>query len=383
MIDPSEMALLPTGLQDVLPPDAAHEAATGEALLARIALSGYERVKPPLVEFEDGLLAGAGAGLADQTFRLMDPVSRRMMAVRSDVTPQVARIATSRLAKAPRPLRLSYSGDILRVQGSELRPERQFRQVGYELIGPAAVAGDAEVVLLAADALRSVGVDGLSVDLNAPTLVTAVLENLSLATEEARALRAAIDRKDEAGVRALGGVAAEPLMALFGAVGTAGPALEKLAAIELPGGARQAADALANVADLVMAGAPDLPVTVDPVEHRSFEYHTGTSFTMFAQGVRGELGRGGRYAVGAGAAAETATGCTLYLDSVLRAVPARAAAPRIFVPAGISRDTITGLQAEGWVTVVGLEVVDDPREEGLRLACTHVWIDGGTQPLDS
>ena len=81
-------ALLPTGLRDLLPPDAAFEASVAERLLASFAAQGYERVKPPLVEFEEGLLNGAGAGLAEQTFRLMDPASHRMMAVRSDLTPQ-------------------------------------------------------------------------------------------------------------------------------------------------------------------------------------------------------------------------------------------------------------------------------------------------------
>ena len=81
---------------------------------------GYQRVKPPLLEFEDSLLAGSGAAVAEQTFRLMDPDSQRMMGLRADTTPQVARIATTRLAGAPRPLRLSYAGQCLRVRGSQL-----------------------------------------------------------------------------------------------------------------------------------------------------------------------------------------------------------------------------------------------------------------------
>jgi len=123
-------ALLPAGLRDLLPPEAAHEARLRESLMAMLAAHGYERVNPPLVEFEDGLLSGLGAATAADTFRLMDPVSQRMMGVRADMTPQVARLATTRLAAAARPLRLSYAGEVLRVKGSQLRPERQFLQVG-------------------------------------------------------------------------------------------------------------------------------------------------------------------------------------------------------------------------------------------------------------
>ena len=78
--------------------------------MAAFAAHGYQRVKPPLLEFEDSLLAVPAPTLAEQTFRLMDPDTRRMMGVRADITPQVARIATTRLAAAPRPLRLCYAG---------------------------------------------------------------------------------------------------------------------------------------------------------------------------------------------------------------------------------------------------------------------------------
>ena len=132
MTDPINRALLPAGLHDVLPREAAFEATIVERLMAEFALNGFERVKPPLIEFEASLLAGPGAAMATQTFRLMDPVSQRMLALRPDMTLQVARIATTRLANEPRPLRLSYGGQVLRVKGSQLRPERQFGQVGGE-----------------------------------------------------------------------------------------------------------------------------------------------------------------------------------------------------------------------------------------------------------
>ena len=192
-------ALLPAGLQDGLPPEAAHEAAMTERLVAALSSHGYERVKPPLLEFEDSLLAGPGAQVSPQTFRLMDPVSQRMMGLRADMTPQVARIAASRLGRAPRPLRLCYAGEVLRVRGNQLRPERQFAQVGAELLGSDAPAADAEVVLLAAEALRSVGLESLSIDLSLPTVVGAVLQELGLEEEARAALRAALDRKDAAG----------------------------------------------------------------------------------------------------------------------------------------------------------------------------------------
>jgi len=118
--DNDHRGLLPAGLADLLPPDAAREARAIDSAIERFAAFGYERVKPPIVEFEESLLGGPGAALASQTFRLMDPVSQRMMGVRPDMTLQVARIAVTRLKHAPRPLRLSYGGNVIRVRGSAL-----------------------------------------------------------------------------------------------------------------------------------------------------------------------------------------------------------------------------------------------------------------------
>lgn len=128
MTDLERKALLPAGLRDILPPEAGFEAEICETLAADFGSHGYDRVKPPLVEFEDSLTSGAGAAVSADTFRLMDPVSQRMMGVRADMTTQVARIALTRLTDTPRPLRLSYTGEVLRVRGTQLRPERQFAQ---------------------------------------------------------------------------------------------------------------------------------------------------------------------------------------------------------------------------------------------------------------
>ena len=128
-----------------------------------------------------------------------------MMGLRADMTLQVARIARSRLAAAPRPLRLAYAGQVLRVRGTQLRPERQFAQVGAELIGGAQPAADAEAALLAVEALQAVGVDRLALDLTVPTLVPALLGALAVDGGAATALRHALDRKDAAAVAQLGG----------------------------------------------------------------------------------------------------------------------------------------------------------------------------------
>jgi len=375
MTDRAEKGLLPAGLQDVLPPLAAHESAVVERLIACFQAQGYDRVKPPMLEFEEALLTGAGAAVAGQTFRLMDPVSQRMMGLRADITPQVARIATTRLKKVPRPLRLSYAGQVLQVRGSQLRPERQFAQAGVELIGAPEETGDAEVVLLAIEALSAVGVQELSVDLNLPPLVGALAGGLGLAAEQVADLRLALDRKDATAVRDLAGSHDKLFQALLRAGGPAEKALAALAALELPPAAAGEVRRLAAVAGLIREAAPQARLTVDPVEHRGFEYQTGISFMLFAKGVRGELGRGGRYeAAGPNGNRESSTGFTLYLDSVLRALPSPAPAQRVFLPFGTAPEEGRRLRAEGWVTLAGLAASGDPVTEARGLGCSH-WLD--------
>ncbi len=385
MNDLPHRALLPAGFHDTLPPHAAREAAVVERLVAILGSFGYERVKPPLLEFEDTLFAGVGADMADETFRLMDPQSRRMIGLRADTTPQIARIAGSRLARAPRPLRLAYAGQVLRVRGTQLRPERQFTQVGGELIGTGAAEADAEVAILAATALIEAGVRRLTLDLNVPTLVPALLEALAVPAGVAAELRGALDRKDAARVAALahaqGGRTARLLPPLLEAAGAAAPTLERVRSLGLPDAAAAELQRLIAVVGLIGRALPALGLTVDLVEHRGFEYQTGVSFTLFGHGVRGELGRGGRYVTdpvsgpGGVHGPEPATGFTLYMDSVLRALPAPAPPRRLFLPFGTDPAVARQLREEGQVAVAGMHPVDDEPAEARRLGC-HARLDG-------
>ena len=386
MNDAPHAALLPTGLYDLLPPAAEREAELTAGLMAVLAAHGYERVKPPLVEFEDTLLSGAGAVMASETFRTMDPASHRMVGVRADMTPQVARIAQTRLGHRERPLRLSYAGQVLRVKGSEVRPERQFGQIGGELIGAEGPAADVEVIAVAGEALASAGVPNLSVDLTMPTLVPAIAEAFNIAGERATGLRAALDHKDVTAVAGLPGEAGRLLARLVSAAGSAARTRAALARLDLPARAREERERLGAVLDGLATAMPALTVTVDPVENRGFEYHTGISFAFFARlgrehGPLGELGRGGRYNAGDPATPEPATGFTLYTDTILSTLPAAAARRRVLLPPGADKDRAAALRQEGWVTIAALGKAVDWHAEARRLGCGFLLESGAPAPV--
>jgi ATP phosphoribosyltransferase regulatory subunit len=390
MTKSTEKALLPAGLTDGLPPGAAFEADIREQLVRSFVARGFDRVAPPLVEFEDNLLAGTGAAMAGQTFRLMDPVSQRMMGLRADITPQAARIASTRLAHEPRPLRLCYGGEVLRIRGTQLRPERQFSQAGAELIGSADARADAEMVLMAAETLAMLGINDIKIDLCQPTLVPHVMNALAIDPTHAIALRAALDAKDAAEVKALSGALGDDARSLFvkllAASGPAEVVAPKIAALPLDGAAADARDTLLETVSLIERAAPSLDLTLDAVENRGFEYHTGVTFTLFAPGVRGELGSGGRYLAGLNDSAdntdgEPATGFTLFLDSVLRAVSAPGAASMVYLPEGTERGAGAALRDKGFRTLEGHEKGDDALNEAARMKCSHILQNGTPVPI--
>lgn len=379
-------ALLPNGLEDLLPPHAGHEAAIAKQLMADFTSFGYRRVKAPLAEFEESLLGEQPwSKLAHKTFRVMDPVSNRMLAIRSDSTPQIARMALSRLKDVPRPLRLSYCADILRAQGSQLRPERQYCQAGCEMIGRDGAEADSEMLLVAVYALSRLGVTGLSVDLCMPSLVEVLFEHHGVKGEGegARAYREALVLRDRDALLVLGGAIANDLVVLLDASGVAAAGLDALLKVGLPESAVIKVQQVRDVLVLIEAALADIGVegiqfTIDPVEKRGFEYHTGIGYAFFSKGVRGELGRGGRYEAVLGEEHETAVGFTLYLDSLRRACPmGDYVREYVYVPSDMSWSDVVGLQGQGYRVVRGCGEVAASIDVMKRMGCTHMYCDGG------
>ena len=376
MIDQPHHALLPAGMVDLLPPEAEIEAFAIENLIATFNRNGYQLVKPPLVEFEDNLIIGSGAATAAQSFRLMDPDSQRMMAVRADMTVQISRIASSRLGHIPRPLRLSYAGQVLRVKGSNLRPLRQFGQVGAELIGSGEPTADVEMIMLTINSLKQLGMSELSVDLGMPTLVNTICDDLGITNNsEIMTLRAALNQKDGATISRLDGDAAKIFSVLLSAVGPVDKSIEIMNKIDLSTQAKTELDHLKAVVKDLKKKAPDIKLTVDPVEIRGYEYHTILTFTFFSREVRGELGRGGRYIAwdnSNSSPGEMATGVTLFVDTLLNSISKTRTYKKMFVPLGSDEQSVEQYLAKGWVSIRELAPSPDRTAEALRLGCTHI-----------
>ncbi len=356
--------LLPEGLEDRLPAEAARITAAMRACLDVLDAHGYDRVRPPLLEFEASLagrMAGVTVGETSTMFRFVDPASLRTLALRSDMTPQVGRIAGTSLASAPRPLRLAYCGDTVVIKASQLDPARERLQLGAELIGSDSVAAASEAVMLAVEAMKAAGLTGISVDMTLPDLVDTLAEKaFPLAPDAREAVRRELDTKDAGGLRAAGGSAYLPLLY---ATGPFDSALAALRAVDAGGALKTRLDGLEQIAASIGDAAR---ITLDPTERHGFEYQTWFGFTLYAEGLRRVVGRGGTYRIAG--SDEPATGFTLYLDRLAEGAPQPEAARVCYLPLGHDRAAAAALRAEGWRTVAQLAEGEDAG----ALGCSHV-----------
>lgn len=353
--------LLPEGLEDRLPQSAAAAARIQRDAMAVLGAHGYDRVRPPLIEFEKSMAARMDGLMTRAMFRFVDPKSLRTLALRSDITAQVGRIAATGLAEAPRPLRLCYAGQVVKIAGDQLDPRRENLQIGAELIGNDSAAAAGEIVSLAITALEAAGATGISVDFTLPDLVDTLAENtFPLTADQREAVRRELDAKDAGGLKDAGGAAYLPL--LF-ASGPFAEAADKLSAIDAGGALASRIAALRAIAARVDGRAR---LTLDPAERHGFEYQSWFGFTLYADGVRGTLGRGGTYRIGG--SDEVATGFSLYPEELVEAVKAAEdLGKKLFLPLGHDRAVAGKLRAGGWRTVEALSDADD----AASLGCSH------------
>lgn len=371
---PPAMGLLPEGLADRLPPHAEASARLMRAVLDSLASHGYARVMPPLAEYEGTLLGRLQSVGAEDLLRAIDPVSGRTLALRPDITAQVGRIAASRLAHAARPLRLSYSGPVLKLRADQLRPEREETQAGAELIGTDSDTAATEIVVIAIEALRAAGVTGITIDFTLPDLVDHLAAGpLPLAKDLVGPVRARLDAKDAGGLAALGPQAAAYLP-FIEATGPFHAAMDRLEAMECGGALDTRLAALRAIAKPIDW---DVTLTLDPTERHGFEYQSWFGFSIFADGFVGEIGRGGCYGIQhSDGRMEPAVGFSLYPDPLIDAGFGQKAAHSLFLPRGHDAERAKALRADGWRTVAALSDDDD----GQALGCSH-WLNGAEPSL--
>jgi len=315
--------LLPEHIEDVLPAEARAIERLRRAILDLFERHGYELVAPPMLEYIESLLSGTGRDLDLATFKLVDQLSGRMMGVRADHTPQVARI-DAHLLNRQGVARLCYCGSVLHTRPAGMTKMREPIQIGAELYGHAGLEADVEIVRLMIAALQRAGLERVHIDLGNPAIYRAMAQAASVDAERAEEVFHAVQQKDAA---AAGELAV--LTALNG-----GAEVIARARSELPQSRAIAAelDKLERLAE--RAAGPAVEVSVDLAELGGFNYESGLTFAAFTPGSPDAIARGGRYdEVGASfGRARPATGFTMDLRQLAALAPPAPARARILAP---------------------------------------------------
>src|SRR5919109_920403 len=268
-------AQLPRGARIYLPDEAARKRHVESRLFDGFRRWGYGEIVTPTFEYADVLARGTDHGVQENMFKLVDRETGRMLALRADITPQIARIVATRLRDEPKPLRLGYVTSVFRYDEPQVSHYREFYQAGVELIGLEKPEAEAEVIAMAIEGLRALGLDRFQLDLGHPDFFRGLLEEIKADDTRQQELRDAL----------------AALPTLFG----------HAAVLEQAGAhARneRSARALANLSEvyrlLTIYGLAD-DVLLDLGEVRGFDYYSGTYFEAYVSGFGASVAGGGRY----------------------------------------------------------------------------------------
>lgn len=286
--------VLPEYIQDALPAEAAKLEDLRRRLLDAFRLNGYQLVAPPLLEYLESLLTGAGQDLNLKTLKLVDQLSGRTMGVRADITPQVARI-DAHLLNRKGVARLCYCGSVAHAMSSCLTAIREPLQLGAELYGHAGIEADAEVIRLLAETLQIAGVGTSRIDLGHVGLFKALAGKAGLLPQQEEALFDCLQAKDLPGLQDLFGAVPGDLRAALFALPTLYGGVEVLAkARQIMPTDPEIQAALDDLEELA-ARLQGLPISFDLADLRGYHYHSGVVFAAYGGNSPVALALGGRY----------------------------------------------------------------------------------------
>ncbi|MHC8441460.1 MAG: ATP phosphoribosyltransferase regulatory subunit [Candidatus Eutrophobiaceae bacterium] len=383
--------LLPEGMEEILPPQAWQLESLCRAVLDLCRSWGYELLIPPMLEYLESLLAGTGEDLSLKTFKVTDQLSGRMMGIRADMTPQVARL-DAHVLKQSGAARYCYLGSVLHTRPDASGETRVPLQAGAELYGYGGIDGDAESLCLMIETLHLAGVDKLHVDIGHVGICHRLLRRLGLASEVEELLFTLLQRKASAELRAAlaeSGVkngladALVNLTRLHGNFTVIEDARKDLVAIDA--GLGKYFDELATLHEILARQCPGVRLTCDLAEIRGYRYYTGIRFASYRQGMGAALALGGRYdGIGASfGSARPATGFSVDLKALLGfwiSSGLFSKAHRIICAPSLSskehdnalRKTIAELRQGGDIVLMALSGIDESLGVGVPAECTHV-----------
>ena len=367
--------LLPEGFKDEVSNQAAIEHKYKNKIINLFQSYGYELVKTPLIEFADQINK-------INTLKIKVKKDQKELSLRDDITMQIARLSSSRLSKKPRPLKICYYGEVVRDKGSMLRPERQFLQIGAECIGENSYLADVEMIELAYNALSSVGIKNISIELSSKVFLDKLYE-LIRSLPELDKIKSFIGKKDINGaLKLLENKHYEYLNNIFSCTGNLFDKKKKLDKLRVDKKNISEINNIINIYDIFISKYPDANFFLDLTEIDDKNYHNSLRFTIFADNVRGEIARGGRYISNNSNNEENATGFTCYMDTILRASSNIEKTNKIMIPFDILNNKKKELITQGFIIETFFGDLNNIEKMAIKKNCQSYLIDDQIIKLD-
>ena len=303
-------SLLPPGFSDEVSDKAAIEHKYKNIIINLFQNNGYKLVKTPLIEY-------AKNSNLKNILKIKTQNKEKEIIIRDDITLQISRIS-NRLLKEPRPIKLCYYGEVVRDKGSMLRPERQFLQVGAECIGENSYLADVEMLELAYKALKLVGVKDITIELSSRLFLNQIYSFVK-SDAKLKKIKLLVKRKDLNNLKKIiSSKYRKQLENIFSCTGNFSNKKNQLKKLVFDKSSKNEINNLININKVFLKKFPNTNFFLDLTEIDDKNYHNGIRFTIFAENVRGEIARGGRYISKNNNLKENATGFTCYMDTILR-----------------------------------------------------------------
>tara|TARA_B110000438_G_scaffold299481_2_gene349735 strand:+ start:153 stop:1268 length:1116 start_codon:yes stop_codon:yes gene_type:complete len=358
--------LIPEGFKDDVSENVSTEHKYKNIIIDHFQSHGYELIKTPLIEFYHH-------DIGKNSFKLQTNKHENKLLIRDDITMQVARLSLTRLFKKKKPLKLCYYGEVVRKSGSMLRPERQFLQIGAECIGEKNNLADVEMLDLAYSSLKIVGIKNISVEISSRIFLDkfySVIKNNTYLEEIKRLIKQKdinsvlklINKKDQ-----------KYLKDIFNCTGSFFDKKTLLEDLKID---KKNIDEIEKIKDVIINFCNNnkkVNIFLDLCEVDDKNYHKGIRFTFFAENVRGEIARGGRYVVKNSNKIDEATGFTCYMDTILRASSLKQTKKKIMVTLNLNKNIKKDLIKKGFIIVTHFEESKYTKIKAIEQNCKYFF----------
>ena len=336
--------IIPKGFKDDVTSQVASEHQYKNIIINHFQLNGYHLVKTPLIEYVDEYTS-------KNAFKIEVLKHEEKLTIRDDITLQIARLSETRLSKKIRPLKLCYYGEVVRKIGTMLRPERQFLQIGAECIGEESYLADIEMMELAFTSLTLVGIKNITIEISSRIFFDKFMSFFKNSKKKDE-IKRLIKIKDLKGIlKILDSKHHKYIIDLFSCTGNYGIKKSNLEKIKIDKSTFNEVKNINNIVNNFLPHHKFKNIFLDLCEIDDANYHTGVRFTFYANDIRGEIARGGRYISKGIGSVSTGTGFTCYMDSILRASSEKTITKRIIIPFNTSKHRIDNLIKRGYASV--------------------------------